>query len=276
MKGLFEELQRLMGEYRFRPQKKLSQYFLISQPVIEEIVSAAELKDEDIVLEIGCGTGFLTRELLKHSNVVGFEVDEILQQVLENEVRSEKNFRLVRESFLKAELPKFSKIVSAPPYSISSDIMHRLFNEEFELAVLVFESGFVEKISSMPGFRNYCATAVLTQYFFSLEVIGEVSPNAFFPKPKTPSTIIKLVSGKTRGKARNDLLFEEFLKQLFRYKNKNLRNALQHSEEWIKARLKTSNAMLEKFLKDSEITATKVYLIEVEQFVQAFNELCNR
>ncbi|MDO8647788.1 MAG: 16S rRNA (adenine(1518)-N(6)/adenine(1519)-N(6))-dimethyltransferase RsmA [Candidatus Diapherotrites archaeon] len=274
MKDLFEELQLLMQKYRFKPSKKLSQNFLVSRQFIERIVLAAELKDKDIVLEIGCGTGFLTREILKHCSVVGFETDEILQKVLEAEIAA-KNFRLFKQDFLKAELPEFSKIVSSPPYNISSDIMHSLFKLDFESGVLLFEKAFVEKITSLPGFRDYCATAVLTQYFFETTIIGEVPSDAFFPQPKTTSQIIGLEKSKKHGIAENDLLFEQFVEQLFRYKNKNLGNALNYTEDWVKAKLRTPNKALEDFLESSELAGVKVYLIEVEEFVKVFNQLCN-
>src|SRR3989344_2810498 len=274
MKGLFEELQSLMARYRFRPLKRLSQHFLVSETLIESMAKQASLKDDDVVLEIGCGTGFLTRELLKHSSVIGFEIDESLQGLLEAEIQN-PSFTLLKESVLKAELPKFSKIVSAPPYSISSEIMHLLFKQDFKLGILLFEKAFVEKILSMPGFKDYCATAVLSQYFFSISALQTANPEAFFPKPKTESQLISIIPERKFGIAKNDLLFEEFAKQLFRFKNKNFAKALQHSQAFLKAKLKTRNNAFEEFLDSSSISQTKVHLVEVKELVQAFNSLCN-
>ena len=273
MKDLFEELQLLMQKYRFKPSRKLSQNFLVSKQFIEKIVSSAELKDNDVVLEIGCGTGFLTREILKHCSVIGFETDDVLQKVLENEITA-RNFRLFKQDFLKAEMPKFSKIVSSPPYGISSGIMHSLFKLDFESGILLFEKAFVEKITSVPGFRDYCATAVLSQYFFEIQIIGDVPSDAFFPRPKTTSQIIRLEKSRKHGIAKNDVLLEQFVEQLFRYKNKNLGNALNYTEDWVKAKLRTPNTVLEEFLENSELAGVKVYLIEVAEFVKIFNQLC--
>lgn len=275
MKGLFEELQFLMGKYRFKPSKKLSQNFLVSEAIIEKIIESAELESNDLVLEVGCGTGFLTRELLKHCSVAGFEIDSVLQELLAAEIQSQ-NFQLFRQNFLKAEIPKFSKIVSAPPYSVSSDLMHLLFKQNFKLGVLLFEDVFVEKIQSMPGFKDYCSTAVLSQYFFTLEDLGNAHSDCFFPKPKTDSKILRITSSRNFGNSKNDILFEGFVEQLFRYKNKNLSNALQHSDAWIKAKLKTTNSDLEKLRENSELMETKVYLLEVEEFVKSFNALCRQ
>lgn len=273
MPGLFEELQSLMAKHAFRPERRLSQNFLISQEAIEEIVSAASLSAKDIVLEIGCGTGFLTCSLLKHCRVEGFELDEKLCRVLESEVK-DKKFSLHCEDFLNAKLPKFSKIVSAPPYGISSQLMHLLFKQEFESAVLVFEKAFAEKITAFPGLRDYCATAVLSQYFFRIELLQQISPGAFFPKPSTPSQIARLESAREHGKACDELLFEGFVEQLFRHKNKNLSNSLEHSKEWIAENLKFKGEFSKAL--SAELLGRKVNLVEVEEFVQLFNSVCKK
>jgi len=273
MPGLSEELQSLMGKYRFRPGRRFSQNFMISQEAIEGIVSEARLSKSDIVLEIGCGTGFLTRELLKHCRVVGFEIDERLFALLDAEIKDE-NFTLRKEDFLNAKLPKFSKIVSTPPYGISTQLMHLLFMLDFKLAVLVFENAFAEKITAFAGLRDYCATAVLSQYFFRIELLQAVPADSFFPKPPNPSRVVRFESAREHGKVAEEQLFADFVCELFRHKNKNLSNSLDYSKAWIVENLKFK----EEFSKalEEKLLGRKVNLLEVKEIVKLFNALCKK
>ena len=123
--SLFVELNNLMARYRFRPKKKLGQHFIINELVLQKLIDAAELEETDKVLEIGAGTGFLTKELCKYCKVFAVEVDETLCEVLENELK-DTNIEILCGDFLKIKLPDFNKVVSIPPYHISKKIMFKL------------------------------------------------------------------------------------------------------------------------------------------------------
>ena len=107
--NLFNELQNLMAKYRFRANRKLSQNFVINEHLIEKIVELADLKASDTVLEIGAGTGFLTKALLKKSKVIAVEKDKGLCKVLEEEL-SQKNLTLILGDFLKETISKYMRV----------------------------------------------------------------------------------------------------------------------------------------------------------------------
>ena len=269
---LFTELTALMSNYSFYPNKSLGQHFIVNQEIIERIVKEAELNEKDAVLEIGAGTGFLTRELQKRCKVIAVEIDGMLVELLGNEL-PKKNLQIINENFIFAKLPKFNKVVSFPPYTISSKIMNRLFNLKFELALLVFQKEFAEKLTAFPGLVEYNAASVLTQYYFEPKIVCPVPKGSFFPKPKTDSALLRLVSKKRFGRAKNEAAFQLFLKSLFRYGNRNLRKALLLSFPFIKKVMKLNKKTFEKKTEEIKIKEKKVYLLEVKEFVEVFNKL---
>jgi 16S rRNA (adenine1518-N6/adenine1519-N6)-dimethyltransferase len=270
MKKLLTELNSLMISYRFKPKKQLSQNFLINEKIIEKLIELAELNSKDKVLEIGCGTGFLSKKLIEKTNLIGIECDSQLIEVLEKEIKSSK-FTLIKGDFLKTIIPKFNKVVSLPPYHISSLILLKLMEYEFDFALMVFQKDFAEKLLAEPGFSEFTATTCLVNYFFEPKILVEfISPTVFFPSPKTPSTIIKLISKKRFGKAKNDEKFIKFIKAIFRFKNKNLGNALNKAIPF----LKEINLNKEKInLIEDELMQEKVNLLEINELIEVFNKL---
>ena len=269
---LFDELQNLMIKYRFRPNKKNAQHFVTSSALVEKLVRLAELKKEDVVLEIGPGTGFLTKELLKKSKVVGFELDEKLCRLLEQEL-PKKGLQLFQEDFLKAKLPKFNKVVSLPPYSQSSPIIYKLLVHDFELAVLVFQKEFVEKLLAFPGFDDYSPVSILTQYFFECKNAGTVSSACFYPKPKGESSVVVLKAREQAKEIKNREQFVLFIKTVFRFRNKNLRNALDKSRQFLLSSMKLDEPTFKQRQSALEKLDEKVKFLEVEDFVEIFNAI---
>jgi len=272
--GLFNELQNQMIKFRFRANKKFAQHFMVNEKILEKLVELAELKKSDSVLEIGAGTGFLTRELLKHSRVVAVELDEILCRVLEEEL-PKKNLKLICGDFLKAEIPKFNKVVSLPPYSQSAAIVYKLLERDFELGVIVFQKEFAEKLVAMPGFEEYCALSVLTQFSFEASLVKNVSSGCFFPKPKDESSIVLLKAHSDFDEVKDKALFAFFLKTLFRFKNKNLKNALAKSRQFLLPKLGLEKGAFDKKIASLPYLDEKINLLPVEAFVETFNTLAN-
>lgn len=267
---LFSELNGLMVNYHFRPEKKLAQHFLVDDAVIQKMIGLAELKKKDTVLEIGAGTGFLTRELQKHCKIKAIEFDENLFLLLQEKL-DKKNLELFQGDFLSVDVGAYNKIVSLPPYTISTELVYKILEHGFDLAVLVMQREFLEKLVAMSGFFEYNALSVFTQYRCVPELQGIVSPKSFFPTPNAFSSIIKLTGKYRFGKVKDEKKFRFFLHQLFRFKNKNLNNALHLSYPFVKKELKLNDKKFESTLKKIDFLEQKVYLLEVEYFVELFN-----
>ncbi len=271
---LFDELQQLMLTHRFRPEQKFSQHFVIDERLIKKMVECAELKSKDVVLEIGSGTGTLTEALLEHCKVIGVEHDEVLAQILREEFSGSRNFALAESDFLKIEKPKSNKVVALPPYAISTEIMLKLFGFGFEKAVLVFQREFVDKLVAEPGFYEYNYLSVLSSLLYDAQVpIYNISPKSFYPKPEAYSSLVVLTAKKKQPKIKDFKKFILFLKSIFRFKNKNLKNALKSCAKELESRGGINEKKALKALEKSKISAEKVYLIEPGQLLEFFKKI---
>lgn len=272
---LFSELNSLMVRYRFRPNRKLAQLFIVDPEIIQGMVKLAELKKTDIVLEIGAGTGFLTRALQEKCKVIAVELDDSLFELLQSGLQKQ-NLELLHGNFLELDIAGFNKVVALPPYTVSSEILYKLFGNGFEKAVLVFQLEFAEKLAAEPGFLEYNALSVLTQYFCSVKIVQTVSSKSFFPSPKCLSAIIVLDWKKRSKKVKDVVVFKKFVKSLFRFQNKNLRNALLNSFQFIGKEMKISRKDFDKKIENLHLKDVKVKLIDCEAFVEIFNSLCKK
>ncbi len=270
--SLFVELNNLMVKYRFKPSKKFGQNFIINEKAIERILRESNLKQEDTVLEIGAGTGFLTRELQKHSKVIAVEIEKGFCELLQKEL-PQKNLLILNADFLHTKLPEFNKVVAFPPYNLSKKIILKLLREKFSLGILVFQAEFVEKLIAQPGFSEFNALSVLTQYHFNLKPLKRLKPNSFFPKPKSDSIILRMKRIKREKRAKDEEKFEKFIEQLFRYKNKNLSNALHNAFPSIKKELELEKREFDSKIHELKNGKTKVMLLSIEELVELFNSL---
>ncbi|MAG22103.1 MAG: ribosomal RNA small subunit methyltransferase A [Candidatus Diapherotrites archaeon] len=271
---LFDELNQLMVKYRFRPNRKMAQLFMVKQDVLARLVKEADLSEKDTVLEIGAGTGFLTRELQKKCKVVAVELDSTLFELLENELPKE-NLKLIHGNFLEVDVGKITKIVALPPYTISANILAKIFEVEPKLCILVFQKEFVEKLAAEPGFLEYNAMSVLTQYHFDVENLGLIPAGSFFPRPKSHSAILKLSASKKHGQAKDNALFYTFIKSVFRFQNKNVTNSVKNSLPFLGEKFKDPeviNKIVGK-LEKHPLAKTKTNLLSCKEFVDLFNEL---
>lgn len=263
-----------MAEYRFMPRRGMSQNFIINEWLIDKMVEYAALEKSDRVLEIGSGTGFLTRKLLEHCSVIGFEKDEKMAKILADKLGSSKNFTLQHEDFLSAKIPKFNKVVSLPPYNISSDLIIKLFTTAPQKVVLVLQREFVEKVTALPGFMDYNYISVLTALRFEPEVVmSNVSPRSFYPAPESFSSMVVLNAKKDSPQIKDTKMFVFFLKNLFRYKNKSLSNAMKNSLPSIATKMKVDAKKADKTIQSSGLESEKLSTIEPEIFAELFNRI---
>ncbi len=274
MNELFVELNQLMVKHRFKPEKRLSQNFVVQPALIESLLAEAKPQKNDVVLEIGAGTGFLTRELIKKCGVVAVEADPKLAGLLRAELPQD-NLTILEGDFLSVKLPPFTKVVALPPYAISHDIVFRLMRLDFESAILVFQKEFVDKLTAFPGLGEYNALAALANYFFVPKVVVErINPDNFFPRPQSFSSMVRLTR-KNRFKPVKDVgKFVKFVECLFRFKNKALLNSLKLSYPFLKGFFGWDEKSFEQKLAGAKILDEKVYLLGTADFVELYRSLC--
>ena len=213
------------------------QHFLIDEKAIARILNYAFINKDDVVLEIGAGTGNLTEKLLqKAKHVLAVEKDENLAKVLKNKFRNEKNVTVIHGDVLKIKLPSFNKCVSNIPYNISEPLIWKLIRTNFEMCVFTISKKFYEKLAAKPNTKNYCLISMIAQNFYEVTLKEILSPEAFHPKPRVKSAVI-VIKPKTMQEKE---LTKKIIKNLLTMHDKKLKNALRE------ALIKTSNNQLTK------------------------------
>lgn len=201
MTTLYEEVRAALRESDFRPRKRLGQNFLIQENIIGSIVRLLNVAPQDEIVEIGPGLGFLTRRLVDRAKRVwAVEIDPALVDRLKrSSLGAEPAFQLIRNDILKVAPDDFLpphkvKLVGNLPYSISTPVLFRLFDwrEHFSSLVLMLQKEVAERIASGPGTKAYGTLSVWCQVHGRIVEKLSVSPEAFFPKPRVRSTILKI------------------------------------------------------------------------------------
>lgn len=195
------------------------------------MVDYAEVCGRDTVLEVGAGTGGLTLLLARRAKeVIAVERDPRLVSILRKRLEGCGNVRILRGDVLKLHLPTFNKVVSNLPYSISSDLTFRLLEEEFEVAVLMYQLEFARRLVAKPGSEDYGRLTVSAFYRAEVEILEEVPPSAFFPRPRVRSAVVRLRPRKTPPfRVESEERFRRVLRVLFHHPRQKVRNALYHS-----------------------------------------------
>jgi 16S rRNA (adenine1518-N6/adenine1519-N6)-dimethyltransferase len=190
-------------------------------------VAYASLTKDDVVLEVGAGFGFLTQILSSGcKKVVAVEVDPQLVGFLRKQLQSLQNVELIEGDILKVSLPFFNKVVSAPPYSISSPLLFRLLENRFDWAVLVLQKEFAERLVASVGSKDYGRITVTIYYRAEVELLEAVPRTVFYPPPDVDSMMVRLKPRTPPFKVDDEKTFFEVVRTLFTQRNKKVRNAL--------------------------------------------------
>jgi 16S rRNA (adenine1518-N6/adenine1519-N6)-dimethyltransferase len=189
-----EELKNFLEENQFFPQKSLGQNFLIDDNILEKITRSANILEEDTIIEVGAGLGFLTKHLSKKANKI-IAVEKDLQIIpLLQKLTTEKNIEVIREDILEFKLPKTPyKVVANVPYYITSPIIRKFLEAENQpsLMVLTVQKEVAQRITEKPPRMNLLAVSV--QFFAKPKIISHIPPSAFFPSPKVTSSILQII-----------------------------------------------------------------------------------
>ncbi len=198
---LYDEVRAALRESEFRPRKRLGQNFLIHENVIESILRLLDLDQNDGVVEIGPGLGFLTRRLLQGAGQVwAVEVDDVLVERLRRSGwAAEPRFHLIHGDILAVALTQMLpstklKLAGNLPYGISTPVLFRIFDwyAHFSSLVLMLQKEVADRIASVPGTKDYGTLSVWCQVHGRVTEKVSVSPEAFFPRPQVRSTVLKI------------------------------------------------------------------------------------
>lgn len=216
------------------PKKRLGQHILKDENIARKIAGALKCKDIKNVLEIGAGTGMLTRFLIEKQNIylTAIELDMDFIQILQQKFPEAKE-RIIHQDALK--YPFISPaggvlaIIGNFPYNISSQLFFRIleYREHVQEVVCMVQKEVAERISAGPGSKTYGILSVLLQAWYRIEYLFTVSPEVFHPRPKVNSAVIRLERNKRHNLDCDESLFFRVVKMCFNQRRKMIRNSLR-------------------------------------------------
>ena len=224
---LQREVTDALRQQRIFPKKRLGQNFTIDDSFLKSMMEYADLNSNDIVLEVGAGLGFLTRLLATRARkVIAIEVDSQLIAILRRRFSDAHNVELIEHDILTADVSEFDKVVSTPPYSISSPLLFWLLDTQFKIAVMTLQEEFAKRLTAQVGSKDYSRLTVATYRRADVELLDHVSRDCFYPPPDVDSTIVRLKPKPTPFRVNDETTFFGVLQAVFTQPNRKLRNAI--------------------------------------------------
>ncbi|HIW71415.1 MAG TPA: 16S rRNA (adenine(1518)-N(6)/adenine(1519)-N(6))-dimethyltransferase RsmA [Candidatus Levilactobacillus faecigallinarum] len=276
----------ILNRYRLVAKKSLGQNFLSDLNILRNIVSAADVSENDNVIEIGPGIGALTEQIaLKARKVVAFEIDENLLPVLDETLLPYDNVKIINQDILKANLPdvirdEFEpghplKLVANLPYYITTPILMGVLqsNVAFDQIVVMMQKEVADRLSAEPGNKEYGSLSVVMQYRANVEIAFEVPRTAFIPQPNVDSAIIRLTPRESLPVTPyDDKALFGFVKGCFAHRRKSLWNNLQGifgKQPEVRERIET---VLNKVDISRQLRPERLTLLNFIELVNAFHD----
>ena len=260
-----QEIEDLCNQYGIVIDvESINQHFMINHKILKDIVKAAEIQDDDVVLEIGPGLGFLTAELAqKARKVICVEIDEQFRPILQKLQEKYPNVEVIYGNALKIELPRFNKLVSNIAYNLAEPLLLRLLYEKFELGVMTLSQYFAEKLAFPEKQKQKIKFSVIMQSYFESEIVETISPENFYPAPKIDSAILKFKPVKKSELKGLKLLVRLLFEQRYSKVKNALRNCLNEYEGKTK---RESREIIKKQNFSEEVLEKLVDNISSEEF----------
>lgn len=234
----------VIQKYDFDFQKKFGQNFLIDERVLEKIISAAEVNKDDFVLEIGPGIGTMTQYLAENAReVMAVEIDKNLIPILSDTLSAYDNVSILNADILKVDIAKIVeeknggkpvKVVANLPYYITTPIIMGLFESHVPVdsITVMVQKEVADRMQTGPGSKDYGALSLAVQYYAKPEIVANVPPNCFMPRPKVGSAVIRLTRHQNPPvTAKNEKLMFRIIRASFNQRRKTLANGLKNSQE---------------------------------------------
>jgi 16S rRNA (adenine1518-N6/adenine1519-N6)-dimethyltransferase len=234
----------VLQKYRFNFQKKFGQNFLIDTHVLDKIIDASGVTEDDFVLEIGPGIGTMTQYLCERAReVVAVEIDKNLIPILSDTLKNYSNVTVINEDILKLDICKLAeeknqgkpiKVVANLPYYITTPIIMGLFESHVPIdsITIMVQKEVAERMQEKPGSKEYGALSLAVQYYAKPEIVANVPPNCFMPRPNVGSAVIRLTRHeKPPVEVEDEKLMFRIIRASFNQRRKTLANGLNNSPE---------------------------------------------
>ena len=282
--GIPRNTIEILQKYQFHFQKKYGQNFLIDTSVLERIIAAAQITKDDCVLEIGPGIGTMTQYLAEAARqVVAVEIDKALIPILEDTLSEYDNVTVINEDVLKLDVRQVAegmnggkpvKVVANLPYYVTTPIIMGLFESgaPIDSITIMVQKEVADRMQVGPGTKDYGALSLAVQYYAKPEIVANVPPNCFMPRPNVGSAVIKLTRhAEPPVKVQDENYLFALIRASFNQRRKTLANGLSNAPE-----LKLTREGVTQALEKMQLPATiRGEALTLEQFAELSNLLKN-
>lgn len=280
--GIPQNTIEVLQKYHFNFQKKYGQNFLIDTSVLDRIIAAAGITKEDCVLEIGPGIGTMTQYLAEAAReVVAVEIDRSLIPILEDTLSAYNNVTILNEDILKVDINALVqernggrpiKVVANLPYYITTPIIMGLFEQHVPLLsiTIMVQKEVADRMQVGPGTKDYGALSLAVQYYAKPEIVANVPPNCFIPRPNVGSAVIRLTRYEEPPvQVKDEQKMFALIRASFNQRRKTLVNGLGNA-----ASLQVSKEQVAQALLQMGLPATvRGEALTLEEFAELSNLL---
>ena len=248
-----KKMKEKLEQNGFSLKKKFGQNFIVDENIINSIIEKSEIDKDTLVVEVGPGAGSLTYKLGKSAkNVLCYEIDTTLKEVLESNIVELDNVEVIYEDFLKVNVLEDIKkyeykklyLVANLPYYITTPIIIKTVEDNIPVdkMVVMVQKEVGDRFKATPGNKEYGSLSVFLNYYFETRKLMDVSANVFIPKPNVDSIIVEFKKKENIIDVKDKELFFKLIRDSFTQKRKTLRNNLKgYNLEKVEEVLKNHN-----------------------------------
>ena len=280
--GIPQNTIEILRKYNFSFQKKFGQNFLIDTHVLDKIIRAADITEDDFVVEIGPGIGTMTQYLASAAgHVVAIEIDKALIPILQDTLSGYHNVTILHNDVMKVDLEELAekmnqgrpiKIVANLPYYITTPIIMGLFEKHvpLESITVMVQKEVADRMQVGPGSKDYGALSLAVQYYAEPYIVANVPANCFMPRPKVGSAVIRLTAHKKPPvEVQDEKLMFSIIRASFNQRRKTLQNGISHVAE-----LGISKEQTVKVLEDMNLSPSiRGEAMTLSQFAEFTNRV---
>ena len=270
----------VLQKYNFNFQKKFGQNFLIDTHVLDKIIEESHITKDDFVLEIGPGIGTMTQYLCENAReVAAVEIDKNLIPILADTLSAYDNVEVINEDILKVDINRLAqeknggrpiKVVANLPYYITTPIIMGLFESHVPIdsITIMVQKEVADRMQVGPGTKDYGALSLAVQYYAKPEIVANVPPNCFMPRPNVGSAVIRLTRHSAPPvQVENEKLMFRLIRASFNQRRKTLANGLGNAPD-----IPLSKTEIEESIEELGVPATiRGETLTLEEFAKLSN-----
>ena len=198
----------------------------------------SEIDEDTLVLEIGVGAAYLTYYVSKKAkNVIGYEIDDSLKDIINDQLKDRDNVEIIFNDFLKSDVKSKLKeynykklyVVANLPYYITTPIITKIIDDKLgvDKIVIMVQKEVGDRFNAKPSSKEYNSLTIFLNYYFNIKKLMDVSRKCFYPEPNVDSAVIEFRAKEPEYNVKNEELFFKLVRDSFKFKRKNLRNNLK-------------------------------------------------